>query len=128
MPAKLNLTYDEIYAAMEKSDGILIRAALLLKANRSTVATYISEFTDEQRETIAKMRKGFQDEILDYAVGTLYDKVRNGDPDFTKFFLKTRGGYSESHDHKMELSGNARIVISIPDNSRGDCDAVTGKG
>jgi len=60
----------------------------------------------------------FLTEIIDVATTNVYDAVRDGDADYTKFSLRTRGGWSD----KLAISGNvnATVTVVLPDNGRGD--------
>tara|TARA_R110000824_G_scaffold364159_1_gene552502 strand:- start:299 stop:655 length:357 start_codon:yes stop_codon:yes gene_type:complete len=110
------ITNEQIIEALEKSGGIVLRAAVKLGVNRQTIYNRLQKSPELKAAKISAEESG-----LDLAESKLMTNINKGDNTCIIFYLKTKGrkrGYIERQEvvqsGTLGIQSTPKIVFSEP--------------
>ena len=99
-----------IIATLTACGGIVLHAAERLGVARQTVHSWIAADPD-----LKAAHDGVSEELLDIAESNIIEKVRQGDLEATKFYLRSKGRARGWGDHtRVEATVNTTVTNSVP--------------
>tara|TARA_R100001244_G_scaffold11860_2_gene14026 strand:+ start:4071 stop:4445 length:375 start_codon:yes stop_codon:yes gene_type:complete len=106
---------EQVIEALKKSLGVVTHALGTLNLSRTNYYKWIKEDAEFAREV-----EEIQNEALDFAETALFDQIRDGNPQSTMFYLKTKGkkrGYTERSELDISSQGDkiTKIEVEIVD-------------
>ena len=101
--------------ALKSSLGVVTHALGTLNLSRTNYYKWIKEDAEFALEV-----EEIQNEALDFAETALFDQIRDGNPQSTMFYLKTKGkkrGYTERSELDISSQGDkiTKIEVEIVD-------------
>lgn len=109
MARKHKLTLALAQDVLQKSGGMITKAAILANCNRQTFYNFM-----EQHPELYDLRQEIEDTYLDQAESKLQDLIQEGNVAAVIFYLKTKGkkrGYTEKSE--MDISSNGQNINTI---------------
>lgn len=105
---KKGITIPQIKDAMEKSGGIIKDAAEMLDCSISNLCHRIAK-----NENLKEFVESYEKTFVKMAESNLMVGLKEGNPSYTMFYLKCKGGYSEKQKVESDVKLSYEQLLDV---------------